>query len=64
MVSIRQYCEMMSTEQLQSLLREEYHGQGSLPTSAILEIRDILSQRDPSKPDAAQLIRQLCEQYL
>ena len=64
MASMREYCEMMSTEQLQALLREEYNGRGSLPTSAILEICDILSVRDPTKPTPLQLLRHLCEQYL
>lgn len=64
MASMREYCEMMSTEQLQALLREEYNGRGCLPTSVILDICNILSQRDPNKPDAAHLLRQLCGQYL
>ena len=64
MASMREYCEMMSTEQLQALLREEYNGRGSLPPSVILDICDILSQRDPGKPDATHLLRQLCGQYL
>lgn len=64
MPNAREYCEMMSTEQLQALLREEYNGRGSLPIPAILDICEILSQRDPEKPSAEQLIRQLCGQYL
>jgi len=64
MASMREYCEMLSTEQLQALLREEYNGRGSLTALAILDICNILSQRDSSKPDATQLLRQLCGQYL
>lgn len=64
MASLREYCEMMSTEQLQALLREEYNGRGSLPMQAILDICDILSERDPDKPTVEQLLHQLCVQYL
>lgn len=63
MASAREYCKMLSTEQLQALLREEYNGRGSLPVLLILDICDILAERDPEKPSAEQLIRQLCRQY-
>ena len=64
MASVSEYLEMMSTEQLQALLREEYNGRGSLPLLAILDICQILSRRLPDTPSVDQLIRQLCEQYL
>ncbi len=64
MASAREYCEMMSTEQLRGLLREEYYGRGNLPSQMILEICDILSQREPDRPGAVQVLRQLCQQYL
>ncbi len=64
MATVREYCELMSTDQLRALLREEYEGRGSLPLLAILDICDILSERDPGKPSAEQLLHQLCEQYL
>ena len=64
MASFREYCEKMSTEQLQALLREEYNGRGSLHIYGILDICDVLSQRLPDVPTVEQLIRQLCRQYL
>lgn len=64
MATFREYCEMMSTEQLQAILREECDGHGNLPVQAILDICGILAERNPNKPDLDQLLRQLCAQYL
>lgn len=64
MASFLEYCENMSTEQLQALLREEYRGCGNLPIPAILDVCSVLSTRDPSKPSVELLLRQLCGQYL
>ncbi|MBQ9762141.1 MAG: hypothetical protein IJV82_03590 [Oscillospiraceae bacterium] len=64
MASVREYCEMMSTEQLQALLQKEYEGKGNLPLLAILDICDLLSERDPNKPNVEQLLHKLCEHYL
>lgn len=64
MESAQEYMEMMSTRQLQAILREECDGQGSLPLYAILDICEILSRRIPDSPSIDQLIRQLCCQYL
>ena len=63
-IEVLEYCEMMSTEQLRALLREECLGQGSLPTQATLDICAILADRNPNKPDVNQMLWQLCEQYL
>lgn len=64
MASAQEYCEKLSTSQLQALLREEAEGRGALPQEIILVICDILSQRDPSLPDLNQLLRQICRAYL
>ena len=64
MASAIEYLEMLSTCQLQALLREECEGRGNLPRYAILDICDVLSQRLPDVPTVDQLLRQLCGQYL
>ena len=64
MASAQEYLEMMSTRQLQAILREERNGQGNLPLYAVLDICEILSQRIPDAPGIDQLIRQLCRHYL
>ena len=64
MATFREYCDKMSTSQLEVLLQEEYLGKGSLPVQAILDICSILAERDPSKPSVDELLRQLCKHYL
>ena len=64
MASMQEYCEMLSTTQLQALLREEYSGTGNLPVEGILTICSILAQRVPSKPSLRETLRRLCESYL
>ena len=64
MASVQEYCEMLSTSQLHSLLREECEGRGAMPAEMILLICDILSQRDPTKPDAREMLLRLCACYL
>lgn len=64
MASAKDYMEMMSTRQLQAILREECDGQGSLPLYAILDICEILSQRIPDALSIDCLVRQLCRHYL
>lgn len=64
MASMREYCELMSTSQLQSLLREEYEGRGTLPVDTILIICDILARRDPQLPSVKDSLRSLCHAYL
>ena len=64
MASAQEYMEMMSTRQLQAILREECNGQGDLPLNAILDICEILSRRIPDAPSIDHSIRQLCRQYL
>lgn len=64
MASFREYAERFSTTQLQALLREECDGRGAMATESILDICDILSQRDPSLPTVRELIQNLCRCYL
>ena len=64
MATFREYCDKLSTSQLEALLREEYLGKGSLPIEVILDICDTLSKRDPTKPSVDDLLRQMCKQYL
>lgn len=64
MASLREYCEMLSTEQLKALLREECNGRGSLPMDTILMICDILSQRDTDLPGVRETLLNLCRSYL
>ena len=64
MATFREYCEMMSTEQLQAILREECDGRGNLPVQALLDICGILADRDPNKPDVEDMLRRLCACYL
>lgn len=64
MASLQEYCTMLSTSQLQALLREECEGRGSLPLEGILSICGILAQRDPKLPDVRQTLLQLCRTYL
>ena len=64
MASVKEYLEMLSTSQLQALLREECEGKGNLPTEAILLICQTLSDRDPSLPTPRQILLNLCKCYL
>lgn len=64
MASLKEYCENLSTSQLRSLLREECEGRGNLPVQAILDICEILSQREPDKPSVKEVLCQLCRAYL
>lgn len=64
MASMQDYLEMLSTSQLQAVLREECEGKGSLPEDAILTICRILSGRDPSLPTVRQTLLSLCHCYL
>lgn len=51
MASLREYCEKMSTEQLEELLRAESEGQQELLPEVALLIHEILAGRDSGKPD-------------
>ena len=64
MASIQEYCEMMSTSQLEALLLEECNNRGALPTDVILSICHILSQRNPALPCVEDSIRELCRKYI
>lgn len=63
MVSVQEYCEMMSTSQLEALLLEECENRGTLPTDVILLICQILSRRNPELPSVEDSIRELCRKY-
>lgn len=64
MASLREYCDHLSSTQLQALLREEWEGRGALPAEAILAICEILSQRHPELPTVKQTLLNLCRAYL
>ncbi len=64
MASFREYAEKFSTAQLQALLREEIAGRGAMATESILDICEILSQRDPSLPTVRELLLHLCRGYI
>ena len=64
MASFREYANRFSNAQLQALLREECAGRGALATESILDICDILSQRNPEMPTVRDLILSLCRCYL
>ena len=63
MASVQDYLKMMSTSQLEALLREECAGNGALPLDVILEICDLLAQRNPDKPDLKMTVRKICAEY-
>ena len=64
MATLQEYCEKLSTSQLQALLREETENRGSMTTETILIVCDILASRDPSLPSVRQLLMTLCRAYL
>ncbi len=64
MASVKEYLEMLSTSQLQALLREECEGKGNLPLDAILLICQTLSGRDPTLPTPRQILLNLCQCYI
>ena len=64
MASLREYCEMLSTTQLQALLREECEGRGNLPADTVLMICDILANRDETLPSVSETLRCLCRMYI
>ncbi|MEE1328980.1 MAG: hypothetical protein UHS47_10605 [Oscillospiraceae bacterium] len=64
MASLKEYCEKLSTSQLQALLREECEGRGNMTVDVILLICEILSERIPTKPPVIDKIHELCRCYL
>ena len=64
MASLKEYCEKLSTSQLQALLREECEGRGALTEEGILEICEILARRCPDLPTVKQTLLGLCRAYL
>ena len=64
MASVEEYCEMLSTSQLEALLLEEYNNRGALPMDVILLICQILSQRNPALPAIEDSLRELCKNYI
>ena len=64
MASLKEYCEKLSTRQLQALLREECEGRGNMTVDVILLICEILAERIPTKPPVIDKIHELCRCYL
>lgn len=64
MASLKEYCEKLSTSQLQAILREDCEGRGNLTIDAILMICEILAKRNPAKPPVLDKIHELCRPYL
>lgn len=64
MASVKEYCEKLSTSQLQALLREECAGRGNMTMDTILLICEILAKRNPAKPPVMDKIYELCRTYL
>ena len=64
MATLQEYCETLSTSQLQALLQEECAGRGSMPTETILMVCDILSRRNPTLPSLRDTLIALCHAYL
>jgi len=64
MANFWQYCERLSTSQLQALLQEECAGRGKLTPDDILQICQILSTRNKQWPSYREAILELCKNYL
>ncbi len=64
MPTAQEYLQKLSITQLQALLREECDGRGSLPVEAILNICEILSERDLKYPKVKDMILHLCKDFL
>ncbi len=64
MASVREYLQKLATTQLQALLREECEGRGNLPIESILNICEVLTEREPGYPAVKDVILQLGRVYL
>lgn len=64
METVQEYLRKLSKTQLQALLREECEGRGALPELAILQICEILSERDETLPTVKQTLLKVCQIYL
>ncbi len=64
MAAIQEYLQKLSTTQLQALLREECEGRGTLPLETILDICNILAERNPQLPAVKEIILKLCRTYI
>ncbi len=64
MATVQEYLRKLSTTQLRALLREECEGRGELPVLAILQICEVLSERDIKQPTVKEIILQMCMKYL
>ncbi len=64
MATVQDYLRKLSTTQLQALLREECEGRGDLPVEAILQICEILSDRESQRPTVKDILLRLCREYL
>lgn len=64
MASWKEYCEKLSTTQLQSLIREECEGRGNLDLETLLQICQVLADRNDQWPSYRESVLQLCRNYL
>ena len=51
MASLQEYCRMLSTEQLESILQEYFNDSNAYPEAVVLTILEILTERNPHKCD-------------
>ncbi len=64
MAAIQDYLQKLSTTQLQALLREECEGRGTLSVEAVLDICEVLAERQPQYRTVKDLILQRSRTYL
>ena len=63
-MSIREYCEKMSTEQLQAILRQYCDGIQNISVDAVLEICQILAEREEREIDVKAEFLRFCQNFL
>ena len=64
MSTLRQYCERMSSEQIEAQLRDNLEGKNHLPVGELLMMGAILVDRDCDSLDACQLFQQILDRHL
>lgn len=64
MSTVREYCEKLSDEKLQEILRQDFNNEENYPVDLIMMICEILARRNPSGIDAQTAYRQFCQQYM
>lgn len=64
MATVQEYLRKLSTTQLQALLREECEGRGALTEMTILELCEVLVERNQNLPTVKQTLLELCRAYL